>query len=103
MKGRSNCVRGFGHEHDFCQAKKAENIDPRTNYAVKYATARGHLSFKAKKEHHPNGNKHILNSRGHFDDYVPLGPLGLHPLIPQEFSRVTEVQFSRFVWCKKLV
>ena len=30
-------------EHDFCQAEKAENTDPRTNYAVKYAAARGHL------------------------------------------------------------
>ena len=27
----------------FCQARKTENTDPRTNYAVKYATARGHL------------------------------------------------------------
>ena len=25
------------------QAQKAENTDPRTNYAVKYATAHGHL------------------------------------------------------------
>ena len=25
---------------DFCQARKAENTDPRTDYAVKYATAR---------------------------------------------------------------
>ena len=32
----------FGYEHDFCQAEKAGNTDPRTNYAVKYATARGH-------------------------------------------------------------
>ena len=43
MKGRGGCVRSFGHEHDFCQAEKAENTDPRTNYAVKYATARAHL------------------------------------------------------------
>ena len=38
--------RGFckGKEyHYFCQAQKAENTDPRTNYAVVYATARGHL------------------------------------------------------------
>ena len=27
-----------------CQAQKAENTDSRTNYAVKYATARGHLT-----------------------------------------------------------
>ena len=27
----------------FCQARKAENTDHRTNYAVKYATARGRL------------------------------------------------------------
>ena len=37
------CARSIGHEHDFCQAQKPENTDPRTNYAVKYATARGHL------------------------------------------------------------
>ena len=43
MKGRGNCVRSLGQEHDFCQADKAENTDPHTNYAVKYATARGHL------------------------------------------------------------
>ena len=47
MKGRGGCVRSFGHEHDFCQAEKAENTDPRTNYAVKYATARGHLTPQA--------------------------------------------------------
>ena len=43
MKGRGGCVRNIRHEHEFCQAQKAENTDPRTNYAVKYATARGHL------------------------------------------------------------
>ena len=37
-------VRSIGHEHDFCQAQKVENTDPRTNYAVKYVTARGHLT-----------------------------------------------------------
>ena len=35
----------IGHEHDFGRAQKAENTDPRTNYAVKYATARGHLRY----------------------------------------------------------
>ena len=30
-------------EHDFCQAEKAENTVPRTNYAVKYAIVRGPL------------------------------------------------------------
>ena len=36
----------FGHEHDSCQAhQKAENTDSCTNYAVKYATARGHLTY----------------------------------------------------------
>ena len=44
MRGRGGCVGSFGHEHDFCRANRAENIDPRTNYAVKYATARGHLT-----------------------------------------------------------
>ena len=33
-KGRGTCVRNIGHEHDFCQAQKAENTDRRTNYAV---------------------------------------------------------------------
>ena len=44
-KGGGACVRNTGHEHDFCQAQKAENTDPCTNYAVKYATARGHLNL----------------------------------------------------------
>ena len=44
-KGRGGCVRNIGHEHDFCQAHKAENTDPRTNYVVKSATARGSLSL----------------------------------------------------------
>ena len=38
----------MGHEHELCQAQKAENTDPRTNYAVKYATARDHLRSKGK-------------------------------------------------------
>ena len=42
-KGRGGCLRNIGHEHDFSQAQKAENTDPCTNDAVKYATARGHL------------------------------------------------------------
>ena len=41
-------LRGVGGREgvvdDFCQARKAENTDPRTNYAVKYATARGRLN-----------------------------------------------------------
>ena len=45
-EGRGGCVRNIGHEHDFCQAhQKAESTDPRTNYAVKYATACGHLNY----------------------------------------------------------
>ena len=32
--------------NELCQAQKAENTDPRTNYAVKYATARGHLRLQ---------------------------------------------------------
>ena len=47
-KGRGGCAQNIGHEHDFCQAEKAESTDPRTNYAVKYATARGHLSDGVK-------------------------------------------------------
>ena len=37
--------RDFWHERDFCQTEKAENTDHRTYYAVKYATARGHLTW----------------------------------------------------------
>ena len=33
----------------FASPKKAENTDPHTNYAVEYATARGHL-----RKPHPN-------------------------------------------------
>ena len=49
-KGRGGCVRNIGHQHDFCQTQKAENTDPRTNYAVKYVTARGHHTFGATKK-----------------------------------------------------
>ena len=42
-KGRGGWARNVGHEHDFCRAQKAENTDPRTDYAVKHATARGNL------------------------------------------------------------
>ena len=35
----------IGHKHEICQSQQAENTDPCTNYAVKYATARGHLIF----------------------------------------------------------
>ena len=54
MKGRPlrGGVRSIGHEHDFCQAEKAENTDPRRNYAVKYATARGHLVRKGPLGRH---------------------------------------------------
>ena len=34
-KGRGGCAQNFGHERDFCQAQKAENTDPLTNYAQK--------------------------------------------------------------------
>ena len=40
-KGRSGCVQIL--DTKICQAQKALNTDSRTNYAVKYATARGHL------------------------------------------------------------
>ena len=46
-KGRVVCGRNIEHEHGFCQTHKAENTDPRTNYAEKYATARGHLTLVA--------------------------------------------------------
>ena len=45
MKGMGGCVQNIGHEHDFCQARKADNTDPRKNSAVKYATACGHLKI----------------------------------------------------------
>ena len=45
MKGRGGCGGSFGHERDCCQAEKVENINLRTNYAVKYAPARGHLTL----------------------------------------------------------
>ena len=48
-KRRGGCVRNVGHEHYFCQAQKAENTDPHTNYAVKYATASGHLRLKKRE------------------------------------------------------
>ena len=43
-KGRSGCVQTLDTKR--CQAQKAYNTDSRTNYAVKYATARGHLSHR---------------------------------------------------------
>ena len=46
----------FGHEHDFCQAEKAENTDPRTNYAVKYASARGLLIHPCIKHQRNSAN-----------------------------------------------
>ena len=42
-RGRGGRLPNIGHEHDSCQAEKAENTDPGTNYAVKHAAARGHL------------------------------------------------------------
>ena len=41
-KGKSGCVRIL--DTKACQAQKAENTDSRMNSAVKYATARGHLT-----------------------------------------------------------
>ena len=43
LGGGGGVGRREGMVDDFCQARKAENTDPRTNYAVKYATARGRL------------------------------------------------------------
>ena len=60
-KGRGGCVRNIGHEHDFCQAQKAENTDSRANYAVKYATARGQKGCAKKREH-----KHCCFGSRHF-------------------------------------
>ena len=67
--GRGGCVRNIGHEHDFCQAQQAQkekkNADPCTNYAVKYATARGHLPLQAHTPHNFGGVPfHPLNFGG---------------------------------------
>ena len=43
-KGRSGCLQIL--DMKTCQAQKAENINSRINYAVKYATARGHLNIE---------------------------------------------------------
>ena len=59
-KGRGGRVQYFRHERDFCQAQKGENPDPRTNYAVKYATARGHLSQDDRKG--GLGQKHLTKA-----------------------------------------
>ena len=40
-ESQSGCVQIL--DTKTCPAQKAENTDSRTNYAVKYATARGHL------------------------------------------------------------
>ena len=51
-EGRGGCLRNHGHEHDFCQAQKAKTpIPARTNDAVKYATARGHLTHTHTHTH----------------------------------------------------
>ena len=36
----------------FVRPNKAENTDPRTNYAVKYASARGHHEHQGKSNTH---------------------------------------------------
>ena len=40
---------GKGVVDDFCQARKAENTNPRTDYAVKYATVRGRLLYRCDR------------------------------------------------------
>ena len=62
-KGRGGCVRSLGHKHDFCQAQKADNTDDRTNYAVKYATARGYLTYRVKVLSNSFCN-HVAEGRG---------------------------------------
>ena len=46
-KRRGGCVRKIGHKYDSCEAQKAENTDPRTNYGAKHATARCHLRLSS--------------------------------------------------------
>ena len=57
-------MRNSGHEHDICQAQKAENTDPRTTYAVKYATARGHLRKSQYEESKENEKRQGLEGQG---------------------------------------
>ena len=78
-KGRGGCVRNIGHEHDICQAQMAESTDPRTNCAVKYATARGHLKYGIVKK------KLIFkigscNTRSGLQNIRVLAPLGMQAL-----------------------
>ena len=58
-KWGGGCVRSFGHEHDVCQAEKAESTDPRMNYAAKYATARGHLTSEFADNRDPDKEQTI--------------------------------------------
>ena len=77
MKGRGGCVRSFGHGHDFCQAEKAENTDPRTNCAVKYATALRSFE-KELADRGVGAKKSFLGERLRplFCTFLPMPPLG---------------------------
>ena len=76
MKGRGGCVRSFGHEHDFGQAEKAENTDPHTNYAVKYATARGHLTLGVQ----PITPTYCLAAQPQYPPCRAMGYRSLYPI-----------------------
>ena len=69
-KGRSGCVQIL--DPKVCQAQKAENTDSRTNYAVKYATARGNLILArtATRKRFPLSTVYECVSRHFFDTRV---------------------------------
>ena len=56
---------------DFCQARKAENTDPRTNCAVKYATARGHLRMGGHQHHHGTADVGPIQMHHDFQGKAP--------------------------------
>ena len=71
QEGKEWLCPNFGHEHDSCETPKAENTDSRTNYAVKYATARGHLNQGLRKASTKEGRLAIFFAR-----YRGQGPKG---------------------------
>ena len=66
-----------------CQARKAENTDPRTNYAVKYATAPGRLRMSAPKRKIP---QFVNNSPGVCPVFAQARIQVRHVSIPTEMN-----------------
>ena len=83
-RGRSGCVQIL--DTKTCQAQKACNTDSRTNYAVKYATARGLVIFFFPYNPAPPP--------------IPTNPRPPHPerLISVHFGSVS-VRFG-FIWLR---